>query len=66
MSTSSKIPSPYILIGHWWAEKGKILAVTRRPCMSGRWGVGEHPGEGWIGLEPLTPQAAFGNLGLVF
>ena len=32
--------------------------------MSGRWGVGEHPVGG--GLEPLTPQAAFGNLGFVF
>ena len=63
-STSSKIPSLYFLIGHWWAEKGEILAVTGWPPMSGRWGVGEHRVGG--GLEPLTPQAAFGNLGFVF
>ena len=45
-STSSKIPSPYFLIGHWWAEKGEILAVTGWPPISGRWGMGEHPGRG--------------------
>ena len=32
--------------------------------MSGRGGGGDPPGGG--GLEPLTPQAAFGNLGFVF
>ena len=64
-STSSKIPSLYFLIGHWWAEKGEILAVTRRPCMRGRWWWGKHPGRGGD-LNPSHLRQLFGNLGFVF